>query len=189
MLALLRQTFHLACIPLLAVGLIASRDTRASNEKPPLCISTSAKARAGLNAQLHTLATDNRLYRQIVQLYGQPIGCTGDVGEREREGDMRLTLSWHDGATFEQSHMLPETFIIEYRHPGEVKHAQVLLKALREDARNMGLGIDWGTPTISQEGHNRIVEFNAPDAGVNGIARLVYNQSGQLVSIWLSLAL
>jgi hypothetical protein len=120
---------------------------------------------------------------------GQPSSCKGSVGQGEATGESRLEFTWPDGSRFEQSALLPETSVVRYSNVRGLAHADALSAALRKYAARRGLRIDWTSPHQHIEPGARVIEYQDPAPGVNGIARLVYDRQQRLVAIFLSTAL
>ena len=129
------------------------------------------------------------LARYATERFGPPQTCHGSVTS-EFDG-MKfgfLRLGYRGGATFEVETVPPEGSMVTLRAASGLGDIAFAREALEDYAFNIGLEVDWDTPSETMEGGERIQSFHDSDSGLNARASLIFRED-LLVAVRLSMAL
>ena len=174
-----------ACMAAALALSLACASAAAAGKKPGAsCSVVKGGSATALAAAEGAVRRDDRLFRFLKQRYGAPSACRGS-GQFAGEGWVEFT--WPDKAVFKTEWMEPEISIASYSRPQGLRDKAVVA-AFRSYAAARGMRINWDAPRIEHGDSGRVEEFQAPDPGRNGIARLMYSPAGQLVGLSLSSA-
>jgi hypothetical protein len=133
--------------------------------------------------------SSNPLVDFAVELFGPPLTCEGSV-TTEFDGVKfgALRLGFADSVAFQIETMPPETSIVTLRTFSGFDGNDSARHLLEAYSADIGLDIDWTTPTSTVEGEERVQTFWDPDTGLNASASLFF-KGDTLVALRLSMAL
>lgn len=168
----------------LALSLACASAAGAGKKPGASCAVVKGGSATVLAAAAGAVRSDDKFFRFLTQRYGAPSACRGS-GQSAGEGWVAFT--WPDKSVFKTESMPPEIFIASYSRPQGVRDKAVVA-AFRSYAAARGMRINWDAPQIERGDSGRVEEFQDPDPGRNGIARLMYSPAGLLVGLSLSSA-
>ena len=151
-------------------------------------MSKTAAQQSDVSERAARFKSGDGLYALLVRLFGPPASCRGDSSSGEFGSDAWVEFQWRSGLSIKLEVQPIETSKVSVSNPAGLDQAAVLTEQLRDYARAKGLSIDWSRSTSIAEGALTIREYQDPEPGLNGIARLSYSRDGRLVALSLSVA-
>ena len=134
------------------------------------------------------LARD-QLALYAIERYGEPLSCDGTVTSEFEGGKFgSLVLGFSEGASYRIEVMPPEAQIVELDVPMGFDVASSARELMRAYAEEVGVEIDWETPTARMFGDRREETYWDPDDGLNASVTLTY-RAETLIAVRFSLAL
>lgn len=150
------------------------------------CAVAEGGSSTAVAAAAAAVRTDDNFFRFLQQRYGPPSACKGS--RQTADGTGWIEFTWPDHAVFKTESMEPEIFIASYTRRQGVRDPAAAVAALQAYAAARGMRINWDAPQVERSDRGRVTEFQDPDPGRNGIARLMYSPGGVLVGLSLSSA-
>jgi hypothetical protein len=141
-----------------------------------------------VHAWIERMVSTDKLHAFLVRKLGKPSTCKASAIGEDDQLRKSVVFRWHDGTTLLASQSPPEISETVVRSPHDLSRISGLHEALREAATDKGLAIEWSAPVKTPRRGLVEWEYQDPDPGVNGIARLSYDKNGRLVSVSLSTA-
>ena len=170
-------------------GCFATRPSEPSHQRTKLQPCESGDVDHWVTDLRDRVLARDRLVLYAIERYGEPIRCDGTVTSAfGGESFGNLVLGFSEGASYRIEVMPPEAQIVELEAPMGFDVANSAIELMRAYAEEVGVEIDWTTPTARTFGDRQEETYWDPDDGLNASVTFTY-RSEALIAVRFSLAL